>query len=268
MTALGLHRLIPRSLLAGRWIVVLVCYLDDSGKDPQNKITSLGGYIAREDEWRTFESEVEPWFTEFGVSGLHAKNLHDTDGDFKGWSKLRKHAFVARIYQVMSRHVPLGFSCGAVKETYKKRAKEREPKRTVTPYTFCFNVIVDWILTDIRIGKEAWSDGVSFILEAGHENNPEAEAQFYEIREIHKLENALRSICFVPKEHSRAIQVADLLAFYSRRYSAWLLEMSPDDRRKAKPQDTIINIIAEGVPLRSYVTLDFNPRINRSFSEP
>ena len=65
MKALGLHRLVPGSLLTRRWIVVLVCYLDDSGKDPQNPITTLAGYIARDTEWQAFESEVEHWFAEY-----------------------------------------------------------------------------------------------------------------------------------------------------------------------------------------------------------
>src|SRR5262249_59428338 len=73
------------------------------------------------------------------------------------------------------------------KETYKKRAKERGGKRTVTAYTFCFNLLIDWILTDVRIGKEANTDGVCFKLESGHENNRELEKQFYDIRQRHKL---------------------------------------------------------------------------------
>jgi hypothetical protein len=43
---------------------VLVCYLDDSGKDRQNPITAVAGYIAKDDGWKTFESEVEPIFVE------------------------------------------------------------------------------------------------------------------------------------------------------------------------------------------------------------
>jgi hypothetical protein len=78
---------------------MLVCYLDDSGKDPQNSITTLAGYIARDTQWEAFKSEVEHWFKEFGVRVLHAKELHDTDEDFKGWTVLKKQAFVSRVCQ-------------------------------------------------------------------------------------------------------------------------------------------------------------------------
>lgn len=73
MKALGLHRLVPPSLLVGKWIAVLVCYLDDSGKDPQNRITTIAGYVATDEQWKAFEIEVETWFTEFNVKILHAR---------------------------------------------------------------------------------------------------------------------------------------------------------------------------------------------------
>ena len=66
-------------------IIVFVCYLDDSGKDPQNRITTIGGYIAKAEAWEAFEAEVESIFQKRNVSVLHAKEMEDTDGDFKGW---------------------------------------------------------------------------------------------------------------------------------------------------------------------------------------
>jgi hypothetical protein len=108
-----LRQLVPPYLLAGRWIVVLVCYLDDSGKDPQNPITTLAGYIARDTAWEAFESDVEPWFSEFNVGILHAKQLHDTDADFKGWPVLKKQTFVSRICQARSPPLRRLLSAGA-----------------------------------------------------------------------------------------------------------------------------------------------------------
>jgi hypothetical protein len=215
--ALGLHQMVPRNVLAGRWIAVLACYLDDSGKDPQNPITTVAGYIARDTAWQAFEIEVEKWFTEFKVEVLHAKQLHDTDGDYAGWSVLKKQAFVSRICQARVPHLMMGLSMSALKGTYELRAEESGKKRTIRPYTFCFNVIIDWILRDVRISHAANTEGVAFIIECGHENNPEAEKEFTALRNLLNIEHILRSISFVSKDSCRAIQLADLLAFYSRR---------------------------------------------------
>jgi Protein of unknown function (DUF3800) len=256
MKALGLHRLVPSSLLTRKWIVVLVCYLDDSGKDPQNPITTVAGSIARDTEWQAFESEVEHWFAEYGVNTLHAKELHDTDGDFENWSVLRKQAFVSRICQARTSHLMMGLSMSALKGTYQVRADESGRKRTVTPYTFCFNVIIDWVLTDFRTCGAANMEGVAFIVECGHENNPEAEKEFSVIRQLHSIEHILHSISFVPKESCRAIQLADLLAFYSRRCGV-AMEKARRDGNATYQTETMMTIIAENLPHRFVVATDF-----------
>jgi Protein of unknown function (DUF3800) len=215
---------------------VLTCYLDDSGKDPQNPIETVAGYIAREDAWQAFESEVEPIFVEKNVPILHAKELEDTDGCFKGWTRLQKQAFIARIGRVASPHMMMGLSMSALKGTYRDhalyRASGNSPRRTVTTYTFCFQVVVDWILRDIRIGHASNTEGVALVLECGHENNPQAEHEFNWVRKHYGLESILRSISFVPKDSCRAIQLADLAAFYTRRDSIalWMARTNEQER--------------------------------------
>ncbi len=266
MSPLGLHQLVPPRLLARRWIVVLVCYLDDSGKDPQNPITTLAGYAATEDAWRGFETEVEPIFAECGVKILHTRDLHKTDGEFKEWRVLQKQAFVARICSVLSHHAMLGMSVSAAKKIYKQRADESGRKRTITPYGWCFNLIVNWIMTDVRLGRTAHAEGVAFILETGHENNPEAERAFHDIRRLHAdAADVLRSISFVSKENCRAIQMADLFAFYSRRHGADMYRAP--QHKKAELQRTpgmMLNIITENLSHRAYVASDFGPDIPNS----
>jgi Protein of unknown function (DUF3800) len=247
---------------------MLVCYLDDSGKDPQNSVTTLAGYIARDEQWKTFETEVERWFAEFGVGLLHAKDLHNTDGEFKGWTVLRKQSFVARLGQTMSHHLMMGLSMSAHKETYEVRASESGRKRTVRPYTFCFNVIVDWIMRDIRLGGWSNSEGVAFILEQGHDNNAEVEVEFAAIREIHSdIAHLLHLIKFVPKTDSRAIQMADLIAFYSRRDSAAMLKAYESGRSEYQT-DVMIRIITEGLPHRGFVATDYDQEGGPSWRPP
>jgi hypothetical protein len=163
---------------------VLVCYLDDSGKDPQNPITTIAGYAGTDDQWRGFETEVEPTFAEYNVKVLHIRALESTDGEFKGWRKIKKQAFVAKLCGTLSHHALLGMSTSAAKAKYAQRAAESDRKRTITPYAWCFNLIIQWVLTDIRIGRIAHTEGVSFVLEAGHENNVEAENVFHDVRRL------------------------------------------------------------------------------------
>lgn len=268
MTALGLRHVVPRSLLAGRWALVLTCYLDDSGKDPQNPITTLAGYVARDTAWEAFETKVEPIFAHAKVEILHAVDLHHTVGAFKDWKVLSKQAFVARICRVLSEHHMLGISMSAVKENYAQRAKERIAKRRpVTPYSFCFEVIIDWLLRDIRTGRAVADEGLALILEAGHEHNPEAEKEFYAVRKLHNLEGVLRSISFVPKTDSRAIQMADLFAFYSRRDGVAMYRAVGKNQPHYEPEK-MIRIITERGQFRGYVANDFVYRPSPLASQP
>lgn len=262
-----MHRLVPASLLARGWVLVLVCYLDDSGKDPQNRVTTVAGYVANAASWKAFEAQVEPIFQKSKVNVLHAKEMEATDGEFKGWRVLQKQAFVANVCRTLSDHSLLGVSLSVVKDTYKQRAKESVRKRTVTPYSFAFNVILDWLLRDIRTGRAVWSDGLALILECGHENNAELEGQFYKIRKKHKLEGVLRSIGFVSKDDCRAIQMADLLAFYTRRDS---VAMEKAFRLTGNPRgyepETMLKIISEKGQFRSFCATDFDPYPTTTFN--
>ena len=194
---------------------MFVCYLDDSGKDPQNPIATLAGYVARDAAWSLFEQKVEPAFKEFGVDVLHARNLHNTDHDFKGWSWDKKEQFVFRVCEAMAPNVPLGLSFSVDKEVYEARRKESHAQGSdkCTPYTYCLRAIIDWLLEQAEIRAV----GVSFVLECGHGNNTEASHLFHEVRSRHGLERVLGTISFHAKQDSRAIQLADLFAYYSRR---------------------------------------------------
>lgn len=235
---------------------MLVCYLDDSGKDPQNQCTALAGYVARESEWIAFEQEVEKWFSHFEVGVLHATNLQGTRADFEAWSILKKQAFVARICQARNPRVMLGVSIAAQKSTYRTVKEARVRIRTASPYGFCFNIILGWILTDIRTGRAAHDEGVKFVIEQGHENNGDAERIFYDVRKKYGLNDVLLSIEFVPKEHCRAIQLADLLAFYSRRGAESSLA-ARQNGDGAHSVEWMEKILIEGLPHRGYVATAF-----------
>ena len=85
--------------------------------------------------------------------------------------------------------------------------------------------------------------GVSFILEHGHGNNAEVEQGFQNVRQQHKLEGVLRSLSFHAKQDSRAIQLADLYAYYSRRQVKWIEEHP----HQTPERDPILAILPKAV---------------------
>jgi Protein of unknown function (DUF3800) len=253
--------LIPQSILAGRWIAVLVCYLDDSGKDPQNRVSTVAGFVGRSEAWEVFERSVEPVFEAYQVDVLHTRCLHATDGSFRGWMRVKKQAFVRDLANVMAANSLRGMSMSIAKATYRQRMAESSNRRgIITQHAYCFTAIFNWILTDVYVGKEANAEGVAFVLETGHEHNSDAERCFNAVRTKFSLQDKLRSISFAGKESSRAIQIADLLAFYTRKHAVGM------ERAKAKVSesaetdywsDPMMNLIASRVPVRAFLATDF-----------
>jgi hypothetical protein len=102
-------------------------------------------------------------------------------------------------------------------------------------------------------------EGLAYLLECGHENNSEVEKEFAAIKRQHKdIRNLMHSISFVNKDSCRAIQLADLLAFYSRRDSAAQFE-ARQKGRDSYEIDIMIKIITEGLPHLGFVATDFGP---------
>jgi hypothetical protein len=85
--ALPLRQLVSPSR-AGDGLSCCSATLMTAAKTPKTPITTLAGYVARDTGWEGFEVDVEQWFNEFNVNVLHAKQLHDTDGEFAGWSEV------------------------------------------------------------------------------------------------------------------------------------------------------------------------------------
>lgn len=243
---------------------MLVCYLDDSGKDPQNPITSLGGYAASAEAWQEFEARAEPIFQKYiGALPLHAMDLYHGKPPYSGWKVIQKQAFVAKLCLALYPLQPLGISFSVRKASYVTRAKEAIlrglRKRTVTPYTFCLTGIFNWLLTDVQVGKLANEEGLSLILEEGNEHNVEAKTSLETIQALHGLD-MVKSTIFVSKADCRAIQMADLLAYYTRRHNR-----HTDPNTREEPEvDPVLKVLLENLRIRSFVATDFGPEIKAS----
>ncbi|MFC3677986.1 DUF3800 domain-containing protein [Ferrovibrio xuzhouensis] len=254
---------------------MLICYLDDSGTDAGNRLITCAGYIARAEQWVNFEKQADPVFNEYGVTVLHTMDMENSDGIYKNWSILKKQSFVSKICGVLSAHALMGMTMSVVKPTYKSRAEESDRKRTITPYAFCAQVILQWIMTDIKLGRIAHDEGLSFLFEEGDKNNREIANNLEALRTSHEdFNRAYRSISFVPKHDSRAIQMADLLAYHSRKHGVRMegghVTLPAGQRDISKPDpDMMIKIITERLPHKGFVATDFGPEATgaRLFSE-
>src|SRR5215212_10235720 len=87
-------------------------------------------------------------------------------------------------------------------------------------YSACFATIMLNITFVDLLAEIARRDGLSFIVESEHRNNGELEKWFHHHCKAHPYAGIEGAISFAGKANCRALQIADFMAFYSRRFGA------------------------------------------------
>ncbi len=237
---------------------MLWCYLDDSGTDGTTPTIVMAGYIARLAQWRGFEREANRLFKRSKVERFHAKEFHDGKEAFAGWSAAKQLAFVQEWFDIAEKHVLAGITVSMVRETYEHYRKEHRMLPNWSAYGNCFDQLLNFLLADDKVGPAILDDGLSLFVEAGTKAN-DGVVDIFNKRKAGDGALFLHQLSLIDKNACRAIQLADFLAFYSRRHGTdYVLEtgkgMSPF-LELAKGKVRIVAQLADGfVPLSRKVS--------------
>jgi len=223
---------------------VFVVYLDDSDAE-QSSVLTLAGYVSRLRDWEIFEERANHVYAANGVDVLHAKDFHGTKGCFKGWSRYRKMRFIDALYEPVEELIEFGLSRSVRKLSYRQRQQETGRNMGMSAYGVAFASIMFTVARGASISEAVQAEGVSFIVESGHNNNEEIEQYFHKIKTHDKFKGIVRSLTFSGKTESRAIQLADFYAFYSRRHAALV---DPHDGKEKLPADPMFRRFANRIP--------------------
>jgi hypothetical protein len=197
---------------------MLYFFLDDSGTDARSPVITMAGYVALAHQWAIFDKRAKKLYARYGITQLHASDFHGTKGEFVRWSGDKKMEFVRELFTLVRKGCVLGVSVSVVKDGYKAAGEREGLNKNISAYGMCFNIIVEYIHNAKEVAALA-HHGVSFRVEKGNKNNPDVGQRFEYFADHEQLVDVVRSMKFVDKEHSGAIQLADFLAFYSRRHA-------------------------------------------------
>ena len=182
----------------------------------------MAGYVGFLPQWLLFEQKAKIIYNNCGIELFHAKDFHSTRCQFEGWRRIKKQTYAKEIYDAGrdARALDLGISFSVRKAAYKQRKTETGLNANVSDYGFCFTGILNHLLRDAVFKEFLGRDGVdiTFVVEAGNDNDEDVKRIFNNIRTKYRLERKLNSIAFQPKNSSRALQLPDFFAFYSRRH--------------------------------------------------
>jgi hypothetical protein len=104
--------------------VVLKVYMDETGIHAGAPVVAVAAYVARPVIWRT-------WTKKWNVAKRPIKVFHSTDcanlrGEFEGWTKEQRDAFVANLLPILPAHKLFGFVIAIQMNDFRSALKERK----------------------------------------------------------------------------------------------------------------------------------------------
>lgn len=230
--------------------MALDCYLDDSA-DTNLPFITLAGFVAERQRWKKLEPCLDEIMNRYGVPVFHAMKFERNDGNFKeGWSGTKKLSFVTELAHAVDKQIA-GASVTLWKEPINEWKKKVRELSSMSPLGVAFAGIILRIMTHSKLAAAARKSGLHFFIEQGNYSS-ELGQYFKMISDWPVFEGALRPPAkFVPKESSRAIQLADLYAFYSRRQ---MQNYDTFSQNEPRPSCRYIEILNKHVPLFQIAT--------------
>uniref|UniRef100_B0T1Z1 DUF3800 domain-containing protein n=1 Tax=Caulobacter sp. (strain K31) TaxID=366602 RepID=B0T1Z1_CAUSK len=229
---------------------MIVIYLDDSGEAADPFIT-LAGYLATTGEWKKFEAEARAYLEAFGVDHLHTVDLHRRRKAFDGWSREKVREFANGLFAILGKYSVVGMSFSVLKEVF--NAKRVNLKREGAATTFCIKGIVARLLSNPVVVEILKWDGVdiSIVLEKGNRHDG---AIVKEFERISAMNGRFKSIALADKKSAIALQVADFLAYFSRRLLCLDRSHPRYDDERAFFDEVIKNVVNHDL----FVATDFH----------
>jgi Protein of unknown function (DUF3800) len=238
-------------------LVMVVCYLDDSGTHDESPIVTLAGYVGPYPHWINFERVAKPLKGD-DVPVIEGKKLHRSKGCFAGWKVRRKHDFIRAFQAPLGDTAYFGITFSVHKKNYLAAKEDHNKNRNESAFGYCFRMVLDQVLRAAVI-REAlrkrpdWR--LSIVLERGNPNNGDALRIFNQHLFHEQVGKILGTFSTAAKDSTISLQMADVLAYYSRRY----VESCERLQRYAALPD-MMKILVEGrVPIANEVATAFSP---------
>lgn len=202
--------------LSGRITLVVVAYLDDSGKH-DSAVVTMAGFVSRARDWTLFEQGSEALFLESGVNVFHAKEFSNGKDDFRGWTDARKREFAEDWFDVAeSAGIMRGISMSVVKSNFDDARREHKLLPNTSAYGYCLHIICKTIFQDQEVWDAIETDQFSVVLESSRKKSDRGVGNTFDrLMDENGLTDHIQSFSVARKDSSRALQLADYLAYFS-----------------------------------------------------
>jgi hypothetical protein len=120
-------------------IMTLKAFVDESGEG-QLPVLVLAGWVSTASRWATFSDEWDVLLHTYGVSALHMTDAMTFNGEFRGWSRIRRDEFLTQAQRLVNEHTRSGIAYVLHLKDFAEaaRAEPNMPKQMTRPYYYAF----------------------------------------------------------------------------------------------------------------------------------
>lgn len=184
-------------------------YMDESGTHDGSDITCVSLLVAAPQNWREWRKKWD--WRKKPINIFHAVDCANCVGEFKGWSKEERDAYVIKLLPVIGSARFAAWVVGVDNRDVEKAQSMYPVKLALTtPYLFCLQIAIQKAL--IYLDKHGNKDDVAFIHE---DNNYKGDA----VRCFDWIKNGSwcaprdMTLSFAPKNKAVPLQAADVFAY-------------------------------------------------------
>jgi hypothetical protein len=199
--------------------------LDETGTDGRSPYAIVAGGVSVPEFWKEVENKYSRLLASKGVSAFHWKEWMDRDGDFKGWSELKRKRFIRAKEKIFEKSIVFTIAVAVHRETHGSVKKRMVGIRRFKPDSdcgICFRYARFRIcqkLTELfKQGEIRTAPQVQFIVEAGP-YAADAHAIYQEIVRSAgsryrpaMYADMLAGFASVPKGQLKSLEVADYIS--------------------------------------------------------
>ncbi|WP_169975831.1 DUF3800 domain-containing protein [Campylobacter sp. RM16191] len=233
-------------------------YLDDSGssglnlEDPLQPLFVLGGIVIDHTKWEEATGKIQELKKEYKIDDLemHAMDIANSKGAFKGWDFDKKQEFLTKCLKLIpSLSMDIIFF-KVRKSNYKKYfeskfSKAHQQMVKIPPYIVAYSFILQ---IAEKFLNDANDNGVLIIDE--QDTHIIANDTLKTLRAIDepeiKVNRLIEKSFFINSKDSNLLQLADIVAYYIKRYYEIELKDNLGDRSKEE-REKMFKIIEKSI---------------------
>lgn len=236
-------------------------YIDDSGNtgkkldDALQPLFVLGGFIIDENIWKSVDKEIYNIKSKYDINDMEIHSIEIMNGKkgtpYKDWDYAKKLTFFEEVLGLIKKYDLKVIYFSVKKENFKsyfqsKYGKEFEQQFNISPYLLAFSYILQ--ISDAYLLKQDCNG--MLILDEQDEWKKPANKTFNILTtladepEVH-VEKLLDRSFFVDSSESNMIQLADMLAYTTKRYLE--IELRVMNESKIEERTRLYDIYKENI---------------------